>query len=85
MDLTIHIPDDVAARLGTTDLPRRMLEALAVQEFRQGRLTQPQLRRLLGFATRHALDAFLKAHGVYLSYTLADLEKDRDDLRRLGF
>ena len=85
MDVTIHIPDDVAARLGTADLPRRVLEALAVEEFRQGRLTQPELRRLLGFATRQALDAFLKAHNVYMSYSLEDLEKDRDDLRRLGF
>ena len=55
------------------------------EEFRQGRLTQPELRRLLGFATRQALDAVLKAHIVYMSYSLEDLEKDRDDLRRLGF
>src|SRR5215831_6711867 len=60
MDVTIHIPYDVAARLGTADLPRRVLEAFAVEEFRQGRLTQPELRRLLGFATRQSLDAFLR-------------------------
>ncbi|HWX31960.1 MAG TPA: hypothetical protein VNZ53_31570 [Steroidobacteraceae bacterium] len=53
MDVTIHIPDDLAIRLETAgDLPRRILEALAVEEFRLGRLTQPELRRLLGFATR---------------------------------
>jgi hypothetical protein len=39
MDVTIHIPDDLATRLGTAgDLPRRILEALAVEEFRLGRL-----------------------------------------------
>jgi Uncharacterised protein family (UPF0175) len=86
MDITIHIPDDLAARLGTAgDLPRRVLEALAVEEFRLGRLTRAELRCLLGLATRQALDAFLKAHKVYISYTLDDLEHDRDDLRRLGF
>jgi hypothetical protein len=84
MDVTIHIPDDLAARLPVGDLPRRALEALALEEFRLGRLTQPELRRLLGFATRPALDAFLKAHGVYLPYTLEDLEHDKNDLQRRG-
>jgi hypothetical protein len=86
MDVTIHIPDDLATRLGTAgDLPRRVLEALAVEEFRLGRLTQVELRRLLGFKTRQALDGFLKAHDVYTPYTLDDIEQDRNDLQRLGF
>ena len=86
MDVTIHIPDDLATRLGTVgDLPRRVLEALAVEEFRLGRLTQAELRRLLGFETRQALDGFLKAHDVCISFTLDDLDQDRSDLRRLGF
>jgi Uncharacterised protein family (UPF0175) len=86
MDVTIHIPDDLATRLETAgDLPRRILEALAVEEFRLGRLTQSELRRLLGFATRQALDAFLKAHQVYIAYREDDLDHDRSDLRRLGF
>jgi Uncharacterised protein family (UPF0175) len=86
MDVTIHIPDDLATRLGTAvDLPRRVLEALAVEEFRLGRLTQPELRRLLGLPTRQALDAFLKAHEVYIPFTVDDLNHDRNDLRRLGF
>jgi hypothetical protein len=74
MDVTIHIPDDLATRLGTAgDLPRL------------GRLTLPELRRLLGLPTRQALDAFLKAHEVYIPYTVDDLNHDRNDLRRLGF
>jgi hypothetical protein len=86
MDVIIHIPDDLATRLGTAaDLPRKALEALALEEFRSGRLTEPELRRLLGFATRQALDAFLKAHEIYIPYTVDDLEQDRNDLRRLGF
>jgi hypothetical protein len=86
MNVTIHIPDDLAARLGNArELPRRALEALALEEFRAAHLTQAELRRLLGFATRQALDEFLKAHEVYLSYTVEDLERDRSDLRRAGF
>jgi hypothetical protein len=86
MDVTIHIPDDLATRLGTSsDLSRRVLEALAIEEFRLGRLAQPELRRWLGLATRQALDAFLKAHRVYVRYTVHDLDQDREDLHRLGF
>jgi hypothetical protein len=86
MDVIIHIPDDLATRLGTAaDLPRKALEALALEEFRSGRLTEPELGRLLGFATRQALDAFLKTHEIYIPYTVDDLEQDRNDLRRLGF
>ena len=49
MDVTITIPDELAARLGA-DLDRRVLEALAHEEFRAGRLSHLDLRRLLGFA-----------------------------------
>jgi hypothetical protein len=85
MDVTIQIPDDLAVRLGTpSDLPRRVLEALAIDEFRLGHLTQVELRRLLGFATRQKLDAFLKLHEIYLPYTLLEFDHDKDDLRRLG-
>jgi hypothetical protein len=83
MDVTIHIPDDLASRL-ESNLSRRALEALALEEFRQGRLTKAELRRLLVFATGAALDGFLKAHGVIIEYGIEDFERDREDLRRLG-
>ena len=87
MNLTVEIPDDVAERLAAAggDLSRRALEALALEEYKQGRLTKSELRRLLGFGTRAELDAFFKDHAIFGSYTPADLEKDRQDLRRLGF
>lgn len=86
MDVTIQLPDDLARRLEATgDVSRRALEALAIDEFRLGHVTHGELRRLLGFGTRDALDGFLKAHGVDSRYSLDDLESDRDDLRRLGF
>jgi len=86
MDVTVQIPDDLASRLGTrNDLSRRALEALAAQEYKRGRLTKPDLRRLLGFETGHQIDEFLKAHDVFEDYTLQDLELEREGLRRLGF
>jgi hypothetical protein len=87
MDLTLHIPDEFAQRLTAAggDLSRRALEALALDEYKLGHLSTGELRRVLGFATRAALDGFLKAHAVTINYTLDDLTRDRQDLSRLGF
>ena len=87
MDVTVHIPDDLACHMAEAggDLSRRALEGLALKEYKSGHLTDPELRRLLGFGTRYELDGFLKAHGVYEDYTMEDLEREREDLRRLGF
>jgi hypothetical protein len=86
MDITVRVPDDLALRLGTVgEVERRALEALALEEYKLGHLTKPELRRLLGFGTRSKLDEFLKAHDVFEPYSLDDLERDRRDLQRLGF
>ncbi|SFV09961.1 Uncharacterised protein family (UPF0175) [Methylobacterium sp. 174MFSha1.1] len=63
---------------------RRALEGLAVEEFQAGRLTKPALRRLLGFGTRMALDAFLKERGISADHDQADLAQDLRDLDRIG-
>jgi uncharacterized protein UPF0175 len=68
-----------------SDLSRRALEALAAEEYKRGRLTKPDLRRLLGFETGYQIDEFLEAHEVFEDYTLEDLEREREGLRRLGF
>jgi len=77
----------VAERLKAAggDLSRRALEAFALEEYKRGQLTMPELRRLLGFGTRDALDGFLKAHGVFEPYSIDDLARERRDLERLGF
>lgn len=86
MDVTVRIPDDLAGRMGSVaELPRRALEALAAEEYRCGRLTKPDLRRLLGFETGHQIDEFLRAHEVFENYSLEDLDREREGLRRLGF
>jgi hypothetical protein len=87
MLLTVDIPDELAERLKASgaDLSRRALEAFALEEFKRERLTLPELRRVLGFGTRDALDGFLKAHGVYERYSLEDFAREKDDLARLGF
>jgi hypothetical protein len=87
MEVTVQIPDDIANRITADggDLSRLALEALVAEEYRQGRLHKPDLRRLLGFETSYEIDGFLKAHNVYEEYTLEDLELERETLRSLGF
>ena len=43
LNITVRIPDDFAKRLGSGDLGRRVLEALALEEYRAGRLTTADL------------------------------------------
>jgi len=65
-------------------LSRGALEALALEEYKAGRLTEDQLRRRLGFETRYELDGFLKAHEVWADYTIEDLHRELRDLESLG-
>jgi len=86
MQLTLDLPDELSAALAASgpDLPRAALEAIALEAYRERKLTTTQLRRLLGFESRYQLDGFLKQHEVWLDYTWQDLEQDRETHRRLG-
>jgi predicted HTH domain antitoxin len=85
MEITIHIPDDLARSLGQAggDLSRRTLEALAIDGYRSGKLTEEQVRRILGYGTRMQVHELLKEHDVYLNYRLEDLEQDMRTLDHL--
>lgn len=85
MKVAIHVPDDIAGRLQErwgNEIPRYVLESLALECYRARILGESQLRRLLGFETRFEVHGFLKEHGVPF-YTLDDLEHDRTTLRQL--
>ena len=79
MQITLELPEDIAADLTAKgeDLSRTALEAFALEAYRAQKLSTAQLKRVLGYQTRVQVHAFLKAHDVYLHYTLADLEHDR--------
>lgn len=86
MSVVLPIPDELANRLGgAEDVSRRALEAFGVAEYQAGRLTEFELGDLLGFGTRYELDGFLKDRGVFHNYTAADLERERESLRQLGY
>jgi predicted HTH domain antitoxin len=84
--LTLNLPDELSAALGGAeqDLSRAAFEAIALEAYREHKLSTAQLRRLLGCQTRMEVDAFLKQRGVELEYTLEDLERDREAHRKLG-
>ena len=86
MNITVHIPDEMAERLAAEggDLERRALEAFAVAEYQAGRLFASDLGQLLGLS-RYEVDGFLKERGIFHDYTLADLEREQESLDRLGF
>lgn len=86
MEITLNLPEDIAHGLESKwkDLPRAALESLALEGYRSGALTRPQVRRLLGFETRNELDGFLKQHGVYLTYGPEDVERDAEASREFS-
>ncbi|MBV8208393.1 MAG: UPF0175 family protein [Acidobacteria bacterium] len=77
--VTLDLPDVLANSLDTSrhNLERAALEAIALEAYREDKISAAQLRRLLGYHTRAQVHAFLKVHGVYLRYGLPDLEHDR--------
>jgi hypothetical protein len=79
MQVTLEIPDTYAAELAAAgkDAARLALEALALEGYRTKELSESEIRRMLGFETRMEVHAFLKDHGVYLHYSVADLDHDR--------
>lgn len=78
MTITIDIPDELATALANngSDPSRAVLEAVALEGYRRELLSEAAVRRLLGFETRTQVHGFLKEHGVFMHYTLEDLEHD---------
>jgi hypothetical protein len=86
MQLTLNLPDELSAALNIEgqDLGRAAFEAIALEAYREHKLTTAQLRRVLGFESRYELDGFLKQHEVWMEYTWEDVERDRESHEKLG-
>ena len=83
MNVAVELPDDIAQQLETAwhDMPRRVLEAVAVEGYRSDALTHGQVQRLLQLSWWET-EAFLKERQAYLPYNEEDLEHDRATLDR---
>ena len=84
--VTLDIPDELSAALAASgrELSRSVFEALALEAYRERKLSTAQLGRLLGFESRYELDGFLKAREIWLEYGAEDLERDRNTHGNLG-
>ena len=83
MHVAIDLPEEIARQLTAAwgDMPRKTLEAVAVEGYRTGVLTRGQIGSLLGLSFWDT-EAFLKERQAYLSYVQSDLDQDRADLDR---
>ncbi len=81
VEITVKMPEPVAVQLGETPeaRSRRVLENTAIVEYAAGRISQRQVGEILDMDYWQT-DEFLRARGVPLNYSLADLEADRTTL-----
>jgi len=86
MNLAIELPEDIAKRLAAKwgDLSQAAREAIAIEGYRSGALSQAEVQRLLGLASRWETDALLKRAGVYLDYSEEDLARDLEASRQVS-
>jgi len=85
MQITIELPDDIAnqLQLQPANISRRILELIAADNYRQGRLGAAQVCRMLNFSCRWETYEFLKREKAYLPYTEDDLEQDAQAIRNV--
>jgi predicted HTH domain antitoxin len=78
MEVTLHIPDEIAKRLSAAggDVSRRALEAIALEGYRDQTLTLYQVSEMLGLS-RVETEDFLGQHRVPLAViNEADLDRE---------
>jgi predicted HTH domain antitoxin len=78
MEVTLHIPDDIAKRLSAAggDVFRRALEAIALEGYREQTLTLYQISEMLGLS-RVETEDFLGQHHIPLA-VIDEAELDRE-------
>lgn len=86
MSLTISIPDDLAAVLGSSPQEReqRAREAIALELYREGKISLRRMGELAGVGGDYwAAETFRIQHNVPLNDSFEDLEADREGADRL--
>lgn len=81
MQITIELPDNIASQLPSSNISRRVLELIAADSYRQGRIGAAEVRQLLNFSSRWETYEFLKREKADLPYTEDDLEQDVQNIR----
>ncbi|NLY01114.1 MAG: UPF0175 family protein [Rhodopirellula sp.] len=84
MSITLNLPasaEQAFRQAWGDEIDRKGLEALAIEGYREGKLSLGKLAELLGFPTTHDADRWLADRGVALNYSVEDF---RADCRTLG-
>ena len=79
MSLTISIPDDLAAVLGSSpqECEKRAREAIALELYREGKISLRMMGELAGVGRDYwAAENFRIQHNVPLNYSSEELEAD---------
>jgi hypothetical protein len=76
MQITIELPDDMVSQLQTSNISHRVLELIAADQYRQGKMGAAEVRRILNLFSRWETYEFLKNEKAYLLYNEDDLEQD---------
>ena len=83
MNVHIEIPDDILD-VQNPNIPRKVLEAVAIDGFRSNQLSTAQIRVLLGFETRDQVHEFLHSRGIaWVDYDAAEVERETNLLQEL--
>ncbi|MFB2934888.1 UPF0175 family protein [Aerosakkonemataceae cyanobacterium BLCC-F154] len=85
MQITLELPDDIANKLQLqrTNISGRVLELIAADYYRQGRIGAGEVHRMLNFSSRWETYQFLKQEQAYLPYTEEDLAEDIQTINNL--
>jgi predicted HTH domain antitoxin len=78
MEVTLHIPDDIAKRLSEAggDVSRRALEAIALEGYREQALTLYQVSQMLGLSRIETEDFLGRHHVPIAAIEEADLDRE---------
>jgi hypothetical protein len=79
MTIMVALPDDITQH---ADPAREALEALALEGYRSGTLTQFQVGQLLR-TSRAQTETFLASHLDLFDYSMEELDAEADLLQRL--
>jgi predicted HTH domain antitoxin len=77
MEVVVSIPDIfIPPSVADETVSRDLLEAYAIENYRQEKMSLGRIAELLGFSIDET-HAFLKAHKIPLNYDLEDMARDR--------
>ena len=83
MNVQVKIPEEVFSS-ENKELPRQILEAVALEGYKSKQLSAAQIKQILGFRTRLEVYDFLAKNGIaWVDYSIEDARRERELLREL--